>query len=466
MLERMEALIRREEMLSPGARVLCALSGGADSVCLLAGLYTLRERLGITLACAHYNHHLRGAESDRDEAFVRTLIAERFPGVELYVDGGDVAARAGELGRGLEETAREMRYAFLKKTARQTGADRIATAHTADDNAETILLHLTRGTGLQGLTGIPPRRGDLIRPLLTTTRAEVEAFLHGEGLNWVEDSTNTDEIFSRNRVRRRVIPELEGLYPGFARRVSENAAFLRADEAYFAARGEEISRQAEVRGEDLALPAHLLEGTPRPIAVRAVRQLMARLREGEDTCSAAHLEAVLNLCESTAPSGEVHLPGGLVARREYDLLCLGFVRARTPLLPAKVACPGVTAAGEWQVVCEQAVYEGQKQGKLDFWLSAEKTPEPILRARQTGDTLKLPGRPGKTVKKWLVEEKIPRISRDDLPVFTVGGKVCAVAGLGADEGFLPESGELARHLKLIPPGEARDEKGTQLHADE
>ena len=180
----LNALIETYGMIPPGSTVLCACSGGADSVYLLHRLYLLRERMGFRLAAAHYNHQLRGEESRRDEAFVRRFVAQwcgpaqvdghELPGVPLYVGRGDVAAQAGELGRGLEETAREMRYAFLRETAAELGGALIATAHTADDNGETILLHLLRGSGLRWRTGIRPVRDGLIRPMLTTTRDPVQ----------------------------------------------------------------------------------------------------------------------------------------------------------------------------------------------------------------------------------------------------------------------------------------------------
>ena len=245
MLNRMEHFIRAEGMIPPGSRVLCALSGGADSVCLLGALYDLREKLGFSLLAAHYNHNLRGEESLRDEHFVRKLLKTRFPEVELHVSGGDVSARARETGAGLEETAREMRYDFLQETSHRPNTDFIATAHTAADNAETVLLHLARGTGLQGLTGIAPIRGSIIRPLLTSTRQDVEAFLSTNNLPHVEDSSNCDDYFARNRVRHQVIPVLEGLYPGFSRRVTENAAHLREDLDFLNHLGAELAAQAK-----------------------------------------------------------------------------------------------------------------------------------------------------------------------------------------------------------------------------
>ena len=433
MLERMEELIREEGMLPRGSRVLCAVSGGADSVCLLAALYRLREKLGFALNAAHYNHNLRGEESHRDEAFVRELVNDRFPGVELFVGGGDVAAEAKLRGAGLEETARALRYAFLEETAAVVGCDRIAAAHTADDNAETVLLHLARGTGLQGLTGIAPMRGKLIRPLLTTTRAEVEAFLKENHLPHVEDSTNSDDRYARNRVRHQVMPVLESLYPGFARRLTENAASLREDEAYLSAQAAKLAEQAEQTGNGLSISASVLADAPRPIALRAVRRLLSELRGGDDTCAAAHLDSVLALCAVDNPSGEIHLPGGLIARREYEQLCLG-----------------VDQVEQWDVVCTPAVYGGEPQTGVELWLSREKAPELKVRFRQTGDELKLPGRHTKTVKKWMVEEKIPRRDRDLLPVLTAEDRVCAVARLGPDADFVPRVGEEAWHLRFVP----------------
>ncbi|MBO5917872.1 MAG: tRNA lysidine(34) synthetase TilS, partial [Oscillospiraceae bacterium] len=217
-------------MIPEGGTVLCAVSGGADSVCLLHWLAGLRALRPFTLVAAHYNHNLRGEESDRDEAFVRSFLRQCCPQVELIVGTGDVAGQARQGRQGIEETAREMRYAFLRQVAEQVGADVIATAHTADDNAETLLLNLTRGCGLRGLTGIPPCRDGLIRPLLTTHREQVEAYLRAFGLPHVEDSSNTDMHYTRNRMRHQVMPVLRDIQPRLLEHLSQTAHLLEQDE--------------------------------------------------------------------------------------------------------------------------------------------------------------------------------------------------------------------------------------------
>ena len=197
MLNKLSAFLRQQNMVSPGDTVICAVSGGADSVALLFGLYLMKEKLEIRLEAAHFNHHLRGEESDRDERFVRDF-CDRYE-IPVYIGSGVVTPGK----KGLEAAARDARYAFLRSIP-----GKIATAHTADDNAETILLHLVRGTGLKGLGGIMPVNGNVIRPMLSVTREEVEAFLEEWCLPHIEDSSNDTDAFLRNRLRHHVMPLL------------------------------------------------------------------------------------------------------------------------------------------------------------------------------------------------------------------------------------------------------------------
>ena len=185
------------ELLPREGLILCAVSGGADSMYLLARLM----ELGYTVAAAHYNHGLRGGEADRDETFVRGFCAAR--GVVFVSEKGGAAAFAAEQGMSVETAARTLRYDFLERTADALGAAVIATAHTADDNAETLLLHLARGTGLKGLGGIPPVRGRVVRPMLHVTRAEIEEYLRAHGIDYVTDSTNASDEYARCRCSSR-----------------------------------------------------------------------------------------------------------------------------------------------------------------------------------------------------------------------------------------------------------------------
>lgn len=457
MLKTVENFIREQELIPAGSTVLCAVSGGADSVAMLHVLYRLRDRLNFNLAAAHYNHKLRGAESDRDqrfaEQFVQLCCGEHrrrdgtvLPPVRLYTGSGDVAAQARLRGTGLEETARDMRYAFLRQTAREAGADLIATAHTASDNAETILFHLARGSGLRGLGGILPRREEIIRPLLTVTRREVEDYLFRHSLPHMEDSSNRSDDYTRNRIRHQVLPVLEEISPGFLARTADTAALLRADEACLTGLARELADRAVPQDGGLAVEAAVIASAPDPIASRALRLLLGRLWGGDQNCSAAHLNALLRLCRGDSPSGEVHLPRGTSARRAYETLLFVPRLGPIPLAEGPMPLPGVLDCGPWRISCQEEA--GQSQGPWDFRLDREAVPALTVRARRTGDRLTLPGRLGKTVKKWMIEEKLPRFQREVLPVFDCGGRVAAVAGLGPDRAFAAREGRSAWHITV------------------
>ena len=448
MLDSMERLIREEGLFPPGCRVLCAVSGGADSVCLLHSLWGMRGRLGISVAAAHYNHQLRGGESHRDEEFVRALCAQ-LGDIPLVVERGDVAGAAQQSGRGIEETARELRYAFLRRAAAQMGASVIATAHNADDNAETVLLHLIRGSGLRGLTGIPVVRGDIVRPLLTTPRDKIKQYNRAYGLSWVTDSSNRDERFTRNRVRRQVLPLLDEICPGVRERLNRTAELLREDEDCLMEQASLLAQKAEGDHLEQRIPAELLREHHRAVSVRVIRILLGRLRRGNEDCAAVHLDGVLDLCGKTSPSAWLPLPGGLTAGREYDMLVLSARQTAQPLTRTALAMPGVTRTGDWALECRRVEYRGEGQQPFRFYLSCE-AGEITLRGRQTGDRLERPGRPGKTVKKWFIEEKIPLRVRDTLPVLEIGGRLAAVAGLGVDGAYVPQPGTRCWEITVEP----------------
>lgn len=434
--------MRAKKMLPPGGgRVLCACSGGADSTALL---HLLRHMEGVEVVCAHFNHRLRGAESDRDEGFVQGLCGDL--GVEFYRGAEDVAAYAAEHKLGVEEAARALRYRFLRKTAREAGCCRIATAHTANDNAETVLLHLIRGAGGRGLSGIPPVRDSIIRPLLNTTRAEVEEYLRRFGLEHVEDSSNADPAFARNRLRRSVFPVLEGLNPRAVENICAAAAAFREDEAFFSGLAEKFIAE---NAENGVLPVSALLGLPKS----AVMRVFLNFRPG---AGREHLEALYALCRGGAARAALDLPGGRVAR-EYDRLYFDPDVPPDPLfkIPRRELRIGETTAfpelGR-AVRCSHAEYPKEIYSSFNtFYFQSEKICGTLYAAsRGAGDEIRLCGRGcAKSVRKLFSEAKVPLAGRARTLVFSDGAGVVAVAGFGVAERCAPVAGKPALKIEIL-----------------
>ena len=413
MLNKLERFVRRYNMVSPGDRVICAVSGGADSVALLFALYLLKEKWKIELEAAHFNHHLRGAESDRDEAFVREL-CDRFD-IPLHLGGGKIVPGK----KGLEAAARDARYAFLN-----TLPGKIATAHTADDNAETVLMHLVRGTGLKGLGAIAPVNGKLIRPMLSVTRQDVEDFLEEYHLPHIEDSSNHTDQFLRNRIRRQVMPLLKAENPSLAENLSAMALRLRQDEAALdrLAVTEPMPAVDELKAMDPAIRNRILEKFLKECGVR----------EPE----AQHIAQAEALVFSNIPSARASFPGGITVGREYGRLTL--LDQAALLETVELTCPGVTELPHigLRLFCQPA--SGQPTGKNAF--AAVTSSTVVLRARQSGDAMRFPGG-SKTLKKWMIDEKIPAARRCRIPVIADELGVLGVYGAGANLDRLTGSGK-------------------------
>lgn len=345
-----------------------------------------------------------------------------------------------------------MRYAFLRETAAELGGALIATAHTADDNGETILLHLLRGSGLRGLTGIRPVGEGLIRPMLTTTRAQVEEYLRLYGLPHVEDSSNRDESFSRNRLRWQGGAGLEDMCPASPDGRQRPAALLRTDEDYLTGLAEKAVADFLPRAGTLRLPAAAVGDLPDALGARAARLLLARLRDGDADLAAPHLRGVVALCRGRDPSA------GWICRR-----------ASPPDLGVRDAGahPGDCAPGTGGGIPPHA--RAAADGGVDSDLRGSGVPRgaPVGPGNLAGwgrgahrpfpggpgDRLERPGRPGRTVKKIMIDQKLPRHLRDTVPVLDSGGRVAAVAELGPDAAFLPRLGEPCWHITAKRKGE-------------
>ena len=412
----------RFDLIPAGSAVLCALSGGADSMYLLCRLLEGRERYGWTVRAAHYNHQLRST-AGRDEDFVRAWCAEH--DIPLAVGRGDVAAFAKEEGLCVEEAARILRYTFLEQAAQAEGRALIATGHHAGDNAETVLMNLIRGCALKGLTGIPERRGNIVRPMLEAERADIEAYLTRHSVPHVEDETNADPAYTRNRVRRQLLPLLEELNPRAVSHIAAAARRLREDEAELSRQAEALTGEALDIPEGIAVPARVLAEAPRPLALRSCALLADRTDLG---CQAVHLERMLALAEGDDPSASLDVPGGSV-RRQYDLLVLTAQTEKAPPFPLPLSL-GETRWGDWTALCEEAVCPGKAYvSPEEFYL---RPGAYLIRARREGDRITLGKRPVKTVKKLMIDGKVPAARRGHIPVLALGERVAAVGGFGPD----------------------------------
>ena len=404
MLNKLLTFVRQQNMIGPGDKVTCAISGGADSVALLFALYLLKDKLNIRLSAAHFNHHLRGEESQRDENFVRDF-CDRYD-IPLTVGHGTIVPGK----KGLEAAARDARYAFLRSLP-----GKIATAHTADDNAETVLMHLVRGTGLKGLGGIAPVNESVIRPMLTCTRQDVEDFCAEWCLNFITDSSNEGDDFLRNRLRHHVMPLLKQENPRLAENTSAMALRLRQDESC-------LSSLAELPEMDV----ETLRTMHPALRKRALESFLKHsgVREPE----ASHIAQAESLVFSPKPSAFARFPGGVTIGRNYGLLQ---VQSRAEALaPVELPVPGSILWGDYRITAAEAG-EG---------ITVHPDGPITVRSRLTGDSIRLSGG-SKTLKKLFIDRKIPASERDRIPVLADRRGILAVHGFGIHsdtaEGKLP-----------------------------
>jgi len=414
-----------------GGKLLCAVSGGRDSMAMLHILCSLAQEQGVLLGVAHFNHGIRGENALRDEKFVESYCKEK--GIACFVGRGDVPAAAKQQGWTLEEAARNLRYAFLEETARSWGAERIALAHHADDNAETLLLNLIRGSGLRGLGGIAPVREQWIRPLLHLSRREIENYIEENRIPFVEDESNADESLTRNFLRRQVLPVLEQAQPRAAEHMAQTALRLRQDEALLQRLAAECLTALRCEKGELTLPAAEFYAAPRPLQLRMLQQLLQKLQVGEKDITARHLESVLQLdC-----GGSVTLPRGLRIWRRDQWLHLRVTESPEECaLQPEQWC----AWGAWQLLLTA---DTSLTAEEELHLSAECMSAAVTVGPWKGpDRLFLPeNRGSRSIKRLLQDQRVQPKLRESLPLLRVNGRAAALYPVGTDKAFLPPEGE-------------------------
>jgi tRNA(Ile)-lysidine synthase len=450
--------LRRRALCRADDRVVIALSGGADSVALVLALRTLEGRGGPALAgLVHVNHGLRGADSDDDEGFCRAL-AHRL-GLPLEVHHADVAARARDRRCSIEVAARDARYACFPIAAAALGANLVATAHTRDDQAETVLLRLLRGTALRGAAGIPPKRGIYVRPLIDVRRVDVRAFLRAREEYWREDRSNADLAIPRNQLRHEVIPRLEELSASALAAIARFADLAADDEAALDDIATEMMADLVLSDENgapaaptdgaappavrtILVDAARLDRTPPAVARRVVRRMVALLAPSV-TWAADHIEAVRALAVADTSDSAADLPGIRVERTGTAVRISRAPTAtgdwsplfrRTLDIPGTVSIPeaGVVISARMDVAGEPPRGGGGARAVLE---RASVTPPLIVRNWRPGDRMRPLGAPGRRkLQDLFVDRKIPRGQRHRVPVVEdAAGRILWVAGVAVAE---------------------------------
>ena len=442
MLERVKAFIRLHELLAPGDTVVVAVSGGVDSLVLLHIFCALRDGLNLTLHAATLDHGIRGAAGAADAVFVRDTAGAW--GVPVTSEQADVPAFAQREGLGLEVAARQVRYAFLERVARQVGAAAVATGHTLDDQAETVLMHLIRGSGLDGLAGIHPGRPlgrvRLIRPLLEISRAEIEAYAAAHDLESRQDVTNADTAYLRNRLRHDVIPLLEELNPNIRATLARTADVLREDAEFLNHNNLMLYFDLKhERDEDRVILGHnrwkrLWLSQKRSIIREAVRHL----RPGTENLTFEHVENAIRVAEQGETGKTAPLPGGLhllvLAHRRFVIGTPQALHLDAPALKHEITLPAGDRVHQSRHDAWIVTIEPLSPGHdLDTWhadplaaaLAVPPDSQLVLRTRQPGDRFKPRGMGGHSQKlaDTLINMYVPAVSRDHVPLLTVDGVI-------------------------------------------
>ncbi len=446
MLTKIKKTIKKYSLLNAGDNVLVAVSGGPDSVCLLASLHALSSGLGISLRIAHLDHMFRGEESANEARFVARL-AEKL-GIPSAVEKIDVPAFCRERGVSPQAGAREARYAFLARVARATGASRIATGHTATDQAETFLMRILRGAGVSGLAAIPPKRDDVIRPLIEVTREEVLDYLSSNDLPFVSDPSNAKPLYTRNRIRMDVLPVLKRFNPRIIEALASEAALLRDEDEAMETHSSALASEIISREKDAVVLKETEFNALQPaLRRRLLRKTAALAGTDPSGLSSVQIDEALSFMAGARTGRTMRLPHGLSIEREYGAFVINSAA------PAKAFChavtaPGLTAVPELGMEVELTLSGGtKKNGKTNYLWQAAFDYDKIgarfmIRNRRPGDWFCPSGMEGrhKKLQDYLVDEKVPRRRRDRVPLLLAGENVLWVVGLRTDERFLARQG--------------------------
>jgi tRNA(Ile)-lysidine synthase len=442
--------IKKHSMLSGKETVVIGLSGGPDSVCLLHVLNYLKDMFMLNLHALYIDHGLRVKETPAEIDFCRRLCENlTVPFIKKTIN---VNTYVKEQKLNKQEAARELRYITFEETANEINAHKIALGHTADDQAETLLMRLLRGSGLTGLSGIPPVRKNIIRPLIEIGREEIEQFLDKEKIEFIIDSSNLRETYLRNKIRRSILPILKELNPGIIETLSNTALIFRDEERYFDIIVKKILVEITKMKTDETIKLSLtpLEVMDKVLIRRVLRGAIDETK-GLRGISFLHIEDIIELIKNGQSGDRLYLPKGLRVIKEYELLTLTSEITQR-LNSYTLMVPGEVFLKESKAVLRASLsnaVDNYGDGKNSLVFDADKTENLLtIRARENGDSF-YPSGFGKRKKlqDFFVDEKITRDERDSIPIVVSGNDIVWVAGFRGDERFIVSQGT-KRFLKL------------------
>ena len=472
--ESLRTVLRERFGVCAGERIGVAVSGGADSVALLRLFVELRELLGIVVCVVHFNHKLRGKASEADEKFVARLAAQH--GLDFFVGRDNIAARAKRERANLEDSARRARYTFFEQLVKEGRVSRVAVAQTTDDQAETVLAHMMRGTGLAGLAGIHPEAGSVFRPLLWIRRAALRAYLQEKQQKWREDASNKDKTRTRARIRHKLMPFLEKTFPGpIVEHLCQLAELAREDNTYldlvarvrvhdvakqsgagisvsaseFTQGQKDVSRASE--SERSSVAGNLALGK------RMVREIVKRVKPRAGELGSTHVDAVLHLARHGHSGHLLQLPGGVEVRREHDILIFRsafadkgssepatfLMHVHLPTIGGQLRLEALSRILLFRVIDWPG--EGRETTKTGAVLDRNRLREPLaLRNWRPGDSLRPSGHQNRrTVARLLNELGANRWEKQRWPVLTSAGQVAWALGLPVADEFAVAEGSRA-----------------------
>jgi tRNA(Ile)-lysidine synthase len=434
-LQQADAFIRKNRLISRGEKIIAAVSGGIDSMVLLDCLVSLRESYDITLAAAHFNHRLRGAGSDADEEFVRTRAGEI--DIPFYSGSADVAAISAAQKLSIQEAAREARYAFFAETLKASGFDAVATAHNADDNTETMLMNFFRGSGVNGLSGIPPHRRDagIIRPLLFSRREEIESYAARRGITWREDPTNSETDYTRNAVRHRIIPLVREICnPGVTPTLLRTASLFRDLGEYLNIQAAAASASIIRREDDgtIVLDRALLLNQPRLLREMILRDVSSGITGNMPGQS--FIEAMMEIAEGKTGS---HCPvgNGMSLYRDRERLLFAPSDAEASYeIPVQIGHE--YALRDFVFRSSNAAAAMNAGSNVEFIDAAALTGPLHIRNWQSSDWFIPLGMDGKKkLSDFFIDTKVPLPKKRAVPLLVSGDAVVWVCGMRLDERF-------------------------------